>query len=330
MFNGREGTHLPLVLRAVGWAQERMSTPVGSMTGAQLTRFRERQNTVRTAPRNRWLLGTPHPDVHIADHTWSTGPGAVRVRIYTPLRGPRPPGLVVCLHGGGFVAGVPAQTDWHSSGVAALTPAVVVSVDYRLAPEDPFPAALDDSWAAVLAALDHAAALGDDPSRLAVMGDSAGGNIAAVVAARSRDHSIDLAKQVLIYPASDLTEDLLTYPSALENAHAPILSTAYVHDVAQLYAGDADRTQPELSPIRIADASGLAPALIQTAQYDPLRDQGRAYADLLRASGVEVTYSSYRTVHAFIGIPGIARPAKAARNEVVAELRRAFTDESAG
>jgi len=228
------------------------------MTDVQRNEFRTKQNALRTSPRNRWLVGKPHPAVRIDDRAWVTGPDALHVRVYTPPPGPRKPGLVVCFHGGGSVAGVPAQTDWHSSGVAALTPAVVVSVDYRLAPEYPFPAALEDSWAATLKAIELADGLGADPRHLAIMGDSAGGNIAAVIAARARDHSIELAKQVLIYPACDLTEDLTSYPSASENAHAPILSTAYVQDVATLYAGTADRTQPEMSPMRIPDAGGLA------------------------------------------------------------------------
>jgi acetyl esterase len=130
----------------------------------------------------------------------------------------------------------------------------------------------------------------------------------------------------LIYPLCDLTDALTTYQSAVDNAHAPILSTAYALDVAKLYAGQSDREDPELSPLRMSAFTDLAPALIQTAQYDPLRDQGGAYADRLRSAGIEVTHSNYRTVHAFIGIPGIARPARAAQHEVVEGIRRAFAN----
>jgi acetyl esterase len=233
---------------------------------------------------------------------------------------------VVHFHGGGFALGTPAQADWHSSGIAVLTPAVVVSVDYPLAPEHPFPAAIEYSWSALQYVVEHPDEFGGDPRHLALAGDSAGGNIAAEMAVRARDHAVPVCLQVLMYPVCDFTEQMDDYPSARENRGAPILPLSSVHAFAKAYLPAGDATDPVASPIRREDLNGLAPALIQTAQFDVLRDQGQTYAERLRAAGNNVVATNYpHGVHAYIGLPGIVpKTAKPARKEVVTDLRRAF------
>jgi acetyl esterase len=212
------------------------------------------------------------------------------------------------------------QSEWWASSVAAEAGVAVVSVEYRLAPEHPFPGPPEDCYDATVWVADEAAELGVDPSRLAVMGDSAGGNLAAVVAMMSRDRGgPELAAQVLVYPSVDLAR---TFPSETENANAPIITSKDLANVPGLYfAGStAERTDPYASPLR-GKHEGLPPALIQTAQFDPLRDQGAAYADALRAAGVEVRLTNYvDAVHGYLSLPGLVPAARQALGEAVAFL----------
>jgi acetyl esterase len=189
-----------------------------------------------------------------------------------------------------------------------------------MAPEHPYPTPGDDCYAATVWAVEHADELGADPSRVAVMGDSAGGNLAAVVSLMARDRGgPQLALQVLIYPAVDL---LNSYPSEDENAFAPILGKADLK-VDTIYCPGQER-EPYASPL-FAEHRGLPPALIQTAHHDPLRDQGGAYADALREAGVPVRLTDYvDAVHGYISIPGVVPAARQALGEAVAELRAAF------
>jgi acetyl esterase len=199
---------------------------------------------------------------------------------------------------------------------------VVVSVDYRLAPEHPFPAAAEDCYAATVWAAEHAGDLGADGTRLAVMGDSAGGNLAAVVPIMARDRGTPpIAFQLLIYPAVDLVN---TYPSEDENEFAPILGKADL-SVNEIYCPGHER-EPYASPL-FGDLEGVAPALVQTAEHDPLRDQGAVFADALRAAGVPVRLTNYvDAVHGYISIPGVIPVARQALAEAVAELRAIFAE----
>ena len=325
--------------RLLGAVLAKGAKPLDEMSEAELTGFREKQNAARTAKASRPLTGAPHRGVRIEDRVlcWAEG-DAYRVRVYTPLeRASERLGLVAHFHGGGFVLGTPAQTDWHSSGIAALTPAIVISVDYPLAPEHRFPAAIEYSWGAVCQLVEHADELGAESGRVALVGDSAGGTIAAVLATRARDHGMPISLQVLIYPACDATDQMDAYPSASENRDAPILPMRSVHGFVNAYLRPEDAAHPDASPIRRQDLGRLAPALIQTAQFDPLRDQARAYGERLREAGNNVVVTNYsRAVHGYVGLPGITRDARTARHEVVTELRRSFagplaeTGQSAG
>jgi acetyl esterase len=245
------------------------------------------------------------------------------LRIYRPRAvSSAPLPVVVNFHGGGFFGGDPRQSEWWCSSVAARAGVVVVSVDYRLAPEHPFPVATQDCYAATLWCVDHADELRVDGTRLAVMGDSAGGNLAAVVSLMARDRGTpDIALQVLIYPSVELID---TFPSEDENEFAPILAKADLAASSALYRGADDGTDPYGSPLR-GKHHDLPPALIQTAQHDPLRDHGPAYAGALRSAGVDVRLTNYvDAVHGYISVPGVVPAARQALAEAVAELRRAL------
>jgi acetyl esterase len=201
---------------------------------------------------------------------------------------------------------------------------VVASVDYRCAPEHKFPAAAEDSYAATRWVVEQAMALGVDPRRLAVCGDSAGGNLAAAVALMTRDRGGPaLALQVLVYPVTDCDFER---PSYKENAEGYILTSDSMRYYWDQYVPDAaDRMNPYASPMRAASLAGLASALVITAEYDPLRDEGEAYAKALGAAGVPVTLTRYPgMIHAFFRFTHVMDAARAAVAEVVAALQKAW------
>ena len=213
------------------------------------------------------------------------------LRTYRPSGvGERPP-VVVYLHGGGWTIGSVDTHDEPCRALAAGTGAVVVSVDYRLAPEHPFPAAVHDAYAAVCFVADNADDLGVDAGRLVVAGDSAGGNLSAAVSLMARDRSgPTIALQVLVYPAVDFDYDSGRWPSLQENATGYFLHLETMRWFADCYGG-AERLagDPLAAPIRAADHAGLPPAHVFVAGFDPLRDEGLAYAEVLRDAGVPVT-----------------------------------------
>ena len=269
------------------------------------------------------LVGRTDPRVTVRDDTATLPDGTVLpIRVYRPAAAPaeRLP-VVVNFHGGGWVSGNIQQSEWWTSSIAAEAGVVVVSVGYRLAPEHPFPAPPEDCYAATVWVAQHADALGVDAAQLAVMGDSAGGNLAAVVSMMARDRSgPPIALQVLIYPSVDFVGD---YPSEAENANAPVLAKKDLDNVPNLYfhGTDLDRATPYASPLR-GTHHDLPPALIQTAEYDPLRDHGRAYAAVLREAGVAVRYTNYvNAVHGYISLPGVVPAAKQALAEAAFEIR---------
>ncbi len=284
------------------------------------------QQTVEEARASFGLLtaaaGPPEEPVPAEDRAVPGPAGDIPVRIY------RPPGdqalpVVVYFHGGGFVIGDIASHDTACQRLAAGVPAVVVSVDYRLAPEHRFPAAVVDCDAATAWVSSHAAELGADPARLAVAGDSAGGNLAAVVARHARAAGgPPIAFQLLVYPATDLTASL---PSHTENATGYLLDADTMAWFMGHYIGDDDRRHPDASPLFADDLSGLPPALVLTAEFDPLRDEGEAYAERLRQAGVRATTSRYDgMIHGFYGLDSVFDTSKRATAETVAALRGAL------
>lgn len=236
------------------------------------------------------------------------GPGghAIPVRIYWP-EAPGPLPLYLDIHGGGWWMGNGFPFHPATTAFAAATGAIVVSVDYRLAPEHPFPAALDDCAAVLRWMVANAGMLGGDPERIAIGGASAGGNLAAVLALRMRDEDgPEIAFQYLFVPATDLS-GRTEWPSYAEAGDAYVLKASQLGIMFAAYVPDpADRKQPYVSPLLAEDLSGLPPALVVTAHFDPLRDEGEAYAQALEAAGVPVTLHREQGLHGMIGSPGRA------------------------
>ncbi len=232
--------------------------------------------------------------------------GEVPVRIYRPAGGGTAPlPVVVYFHGGGFVLGSLDSHDRLCRQIAAGVPAVVVGVGYRLAPEDPFPAAVDDAVAATRWAWAVAPSLGADPARLVVAGDSAGGNLAAVVARRAAlSGSPTVAMQVLLYPVTEMTG---SQPSHAQNGEGYFLTTEDMAWFRECYLPEGtDVEDPDVSPLLAADVAGLPPALVVTAELDPLRDEGEAYARRLQDAGVPVTLERYDgMIHGFMSMDGV-------------------------
>ena len=241
---------------------------------------------------------------HTEDLEISSEEGVIPIRTYRPRESAEngfP--VVVFYHGGGWVIGDLETHDNMCRYVANQADVLVIAVDYRLAPEHRFPAGIDDCIAATEWVYKNAASIGGDSAKLAVMGDSAGGNMAAVVAQQLREK---IAFQALIYPATDFTGQHYESREQFGNGEY-FLSSEDMRWFGGLLFGDDDRgADVKASPIVAADLSGLAPALTVTAGYDPLLDEGKAYADALRDAGVSSEYKCYDgTIHGFVAFPGV-------------------------
>lgn len=271
----------------------------------------------------------PEPVARVENQTIPGPAGELPVRVYTP-DGDGPFPIVVYFHGGGWVLGNLDSHDGICRGLAREAGCVVVAVDYRLAPEHAFPAAPEDCYAATRWAAQHAERLKGDPARLAVAGDSAGGNLAAVVAHMARDRGGPaLVAQALIYPITDLRMRTASYD---ENADAPILTRDDMIWFRKHYIRCLDDAlDPLASPALAENLSGLPRALIVTAGYDPLRDEGDLYGERLLAAGVPVTMRRYDDLtHGFLGMGLISDRARLARAETFAALRVALSTAVAG
>ncbi|WP_102141043.1 alpha/beta hydrolase [Mycobacterium hubeiense] len=267
-----------------------------------------------------------HPELRVENHAADGPAGPIPIRVYwPPTSGDFTPPVVVFFHGGGWSVGDLDCYDGEARTHAVGGGAVVVSVEYRLAPEHPYPAAVDDAWAATQWVAEHAGEFGADPSRMAVAGDSAGGNLAAVVTQLARDNGgPPIRFQLLWYPSTTWDTSL---PSFTENADAPILTLAACKAYSRWYAGDADlRDLPAtMAPARAKDLSGLPPAYIAVAGHDPLRDDGARYAELLSAAGVPVELHNAETlVHGYLGYAGVVPAATEAVDRGLAALRTAL------
>jgi acetyl esterase len=261
--------------------------------------------------------------------------GPLATRTYRPAGEPPAGGVptVLFLHGGGWVIGDVDTHDNQARRVCRDTGAVVVSLEYRRAPEHAFPAPVEDAWAALRWVAGHAGELGGDAGRVAVCGDSAGGNLAAVVARRARDAGGPaLAAQFLLYPGVDLAADGTTYPSRTENAEGYLLGLRDMAWFGDHYAGawaaaGNPLTDPDLSPLHAADLAGLPPAVVVVAEFDPLRDEGAAYAGALAAAGTPVTLlRADGMIHGFFDLAPVSEGVEAA----VARATAAFGDVLAG
>ena len=247
--------------------------------------------------------------------------GALPVRIYRP-DGDAPKPIVVFFHGGGWVVGSLDTHDHVARKLANEIDAVVVSVDYRMGPEDRFPAAVEDSFAALEWAHAEAATIGGDPERLVVAGDSAGGNLAAIVAQMARTSGPAVCFQLLVYPVTDYE---FTSVSMEDNAEGYYLTRNMMRWFFDRYLNRPDEgDDPRVSPLRNPDLSGLPHAFVITMQYDPLRDQGVAYGDAMRAAGNTVESTTYSGLfHGCFGMDEMIDAAKAPFADAVAAVRSA-------
>jgi acetyl esterase len=311
-----------LRLRAWGWLTRRIVS-VATMSDAEVIALQAKQVPVNAV--TNWLFGAVAPGVDVADRSVPGPAGDLKVRVYRPAadgtatNAERP--LVVYFHGGGFALGSLNMGNWICGLVAASAGAVVVSVDYRLAPSHVFPAAVEDCYAALTWAAGNAAELGAT-GRVGVMGESAGGNLAAVSCLIARERGGPaISHQALIYPSTDMTRAA----PATADPHAPFLSAAEISAYKRLYLGpDGDPANPWASPL-LADHAGLPPALIQVGEHDPIRDDGVRYAAALRAAGVPVRFTEYvGMTHGFVNFPGLSGAADQAMAEVCAEQSAAL------
>ena len=308
-------------MRRTGKVMRRMpGASVSRATPAEI----ERNSGARTPELVARILQGAKPKGVTSDDRTVEG---IPVRIYRPSTSSgtgassgtdRP--LIVYFHGGGFVFGDVRGGDWICGTVAKELDATVVSVEYRLAPKHPFPAGVDDCYAVLVWAAANAASLGADRTRIGVIGESAGGNLAAVVALMARDRKGPVIRhQALLYPATGAGDT----ESRRANAGAFILTAADMKTFGELYGGDP--TDWRVSPIVAESLKGLPPAIVIVGGHDPLHDDGALYADALSKAGVDVQLIDYPTMpHGFMNFPRYARDAKPAIAAVVASQRAAL------
>ncbi len=279
------------------------------------------------------MLGPPPDVASVADRQVPGPAGEIPVRVYRPA-GEGPFGILVFYHGGGWVIGDLETHDRECRAICTGAGCIVVAVDYRLAPEHPFPAAVEDSFAALQWVAANASSLGGDPKRLAVGGDSAGGNLSAVMTLLARDTGGPaLQFQLLVYPAVD-ARPVNEYGSRVSNAEGPFLPWAAVEYFLGHYLGTANRgaggsSEPRedirLSPLLARSHRGLPPALVVTAEFDPLRDEGEAYARALESAGVPVRLHRYDGMpHVFFQLSPIVEDGRKLLEEASEALREAL------
>jgi acetyl esterase len=267
--------------------------------------------------------GEPEPVAHVENLRLPGPDGEIPVRLYRPESKAALPGLVY-FHGGGFVLCNLESHDGVCRSLANAAGCAVVSVDYRLAPEHPFPAAPEDCYAATRFVAERGRELGIDAARFAVGGDSAGGNLTAVVSQMARDRrGPRLRFQLLVYPVTDASFDTSSYR---ENAEGYFLTTNMMKWFWGKYLADpADAANPYASPLRAKDLTGLPPGLCITAEFDPLRDEGEAYAARLREAGVGVATTRYDGMfHGFFGMGAVLDQGRKAVAQAAGALKKAL------
>ncbi|MFE2282978.1 alpha/beta hydrolase [Streptomyces sp. NPDC059443] len=293
------------------------ATPRGRIADADpvVLREGERLSNAMVAPKTPVEVGS------VVDDTLPGPAGPVPVRVYRPADD-RPAPTVVFFHGGGWMVGDLDTHDHVTRRLCHDLGAVVVAVHYRRLPENPFPAAFDDCLAAARWVADHIGDHGGRRDRLAVAGDSAGAALAASVALAFRDEGQQLAGQLLVYPATDRSGR--EYPSYEENAEGYLLTREDLRDLTDLLLGGARAAGEDFraSPLRAASHAGVAPAVIGTAAYDPLRDEGLAYANALKDAGVDVFVRNYAgLVHGFLNMFAVSPAAETAVAEMIKEFK---------
>jgi acetyl esterase len=331
---------MDLRAQAFAWLARRTGSVAG-MTDEQVIAIQKR--SMPDSRVSNWILGTMPPGVRATDQVIPGPGGDIPIRIYRPAAGPDPATrpLVLYFHGGGFVLGALRMGDWMCGNAAAQVGAVVVSVDYRLAPSHPFPAAVEDCYAALTWAAANAAELGAGAGdgagaagwarRIGVMGESAGGNLAAAVSLAARDRGGPaIAHQALLYPATDVSQSGTAIPDARASRNPAFVHADELEAYRRMYlAADGDATNPLASPMLAPSHEGLPPALVLVGEHDPLRRDGTRYAEKLRSAGVPVRFTEYLGMpHGFLNFPGLCRSAPQALAEVLAEQKAALAPAS--
>jgi acetyl esterase len=290
-----------------------------------MTPIEARQQMEETAKSRR---AEPLPVASVEERTMAGPAGPIRLRLYWPnapgnATGPLP--AIAYYHGGGHVIGSLDTHDLIARNLCAGAEALVVSIDYRMGPEDKFPAAVEDSYAALEWLHANAASLGADPNRLGVHGDSAGANLAAVMALMARDKGGPaLGLQSLVYPVADYTLSAPSYEK-FADGYGLLTRAAMVWFQQHYLHRPEDAQDWRASPIKAASLAGVAPAIIVTAECDVLHDDGAGYAEALRRAGVAVEYREYEgMIHAFFGMVPAVDDAMVAQRAVAAAFRRAF------
>jgi acetyl esterase len=294
----------------------------GSLAGGSPEQARAYFDTATITMRNPATLAP----VRSTEDATIPGPGGdIPIRIYRPDADGQVPTMAF-FHGGGFVIGSIETHDDHARLLCRDVGMVVVSVDYRLAPEHKFPAGFEDCLAATQWAAANIATLGGDPDKLVVGGDSAGGNLAAAVALATRESGPKLAAQFLIYPGVDFVEDA-DYPSRIENGEGLFLTAEDMVWFGEHYLNDeTDRSDPRASMIHAQSLAGAPPAVIGTGEFDPLRDEGEAYGKALADAGLEVHVQRYDgLIHGFYGLGVHSAAAAAAVTDMNNSLRKLLT-----
>jgi acetyl esterase len=269
------------------------------------------------------LAGPIQEVVRVEDRTIPGPAQPIPIRVYWPEAGKNLPALVY-YHGGGWVFGTLDSFDRTLRSLANAAGCVLISVDYRLAPENKFPSAVEDADAALRYVAEHAGEFDIDPNRIAVGGDSAGGNLAAVACIMARDRGgPPIAFQLLVYPVTDYGDDR---PSLQEFAQGYFLTRPMMDYFWDHYlARPEDGRHPHASPMKAESLAGLPPAMLISAECDPIRDQGEAYAQRLRASGVPVSAKRYDgAIHAFFNLAGVIDAGKQAIEDAGAALKSAL------
>jgi len=265
----------------------------------------------------------PHPEGIVTDVLWVDVPktsAQVRVRVFRPERADSALPALVYMHGGAWMQGSP-ETHWDiTAGIAAANQQIVISVDYALAPEHPFPRALHECTAVTRWAFDHSEALGIDRDAIAIGGDSAGGNLAAAVTLVLRDSAYPLRAQLLVYPAVSFNTDR---PSHRENANGPLVTVASMPAVNAMYSPDpAGLQSPLVAPLLAESHAHLPPAYIAVAEHDPLRDEGIAYAEALQAAGTPAALDRGEgLIHGYLRAKAYCGPAQASFDHMCAWLK---------
>lgn len=316
---------MPIIRRAANPDRDakallRFLNPAARFKGFELDRARKAWRLLAMA------FGRKPPVASVEDLEIDGPAGPIAIRIFTPLgeRGCRP--AFLWCHGGGFVTGGLDTSEGICRGIAREAGAVVVAVQYRLAPEHSLYAGCEDFLAALKWVAENGHSIGADGSRLAVGGDSAGGNIAAAVVQRcARGHGPTVRLQVLVYPATNLTH---AYPSMMENAKGGFLSAESIEWILLQISEPFDPADPWLSPLRNSDLSGLPSAVVISAGFDPIRDDGLDYAARLRAANVPVELLHYPgQFHGFINFDSVLGSARDGLRRIGRSLARAFRDE---